>query len=101
MTKSNDGSFDTLELENFDHLSFVSFNKLEALFIWHKIYELLQEHDVEYYFIDEIVNKVIDGGIRTFVILMTIDDIRSITRLIQADHHFSDAIQDRLFVRRQ
>lgn len=120
MTEGMTSLLGTLELENFDHHPFVPFNKLETLFTRDKIYELLQQHGVEYYLIDEIVNNVIDEGIRTFVILTTIDDIRSITRFIKADHYsdvsldaklplketdisryFSDSVNDRLFVRRQ
>ena len=84
----------TLELENFDHRPFVPFNKLEALFTRDKTHKLLlQQHGVDFYLIDEIVNKVIDGGIRTFAILTAIDDIRSITRFIKEDH-YSDVSLD-------
>lgn len=110
----------TLELENFDHNPFVPFNKVEALFTRDKIHEILQQHDVEYYLIDEIVKRIINGGIRTFAILAAVHEIRSITRFIKADQfaevsldaklplketdisrYFSNPDKGRLFLRRQ
>ena len=110
----------TYELDNFNRNPFVPFNKLKALFTHNKVHELLRQHDVEYYLINETAIRIIDGGIRTFAVLAAIRDVRSITRFIREDQfsetpldaklplkeadisrYFSNPDKGRLFLRRQ
>ena len=72
-----------LELDNCDNRPFVPFNRLQELFTRKKICELIQYHVLEFHIIKEIVDKVSEGGLRTFVILVAAHDIGSITRFIK------------------
>lgn len=86
----------TYELDNFNRNPFVPFNELEALFTHNKINELLRQHDVEYYLINEMTIRIIDGNIRTFAVLAVIRDIRSITRFIKEDQFFETSLNAKL-----
>ncbi|KAL8856041.1 MAG: hypothetical protein Q9178_007350 [Gyalolechia marmorata] len=109
-----------LERENFEYKVFVPFNELKKLFTRDRVYELLRQHDIEFHLVDEIVGRVLNGGLKTFAILGAIQAIGSITRFIKKDQlsgdyldarlplkdtdiplYFSDLDKGKLFLRRQ
>lgn len=81
------------ELQNWEHKSFVPFSELKTLFTRDKVLELLRQHDLEFHLINETVDRVLDGGLRTFAVLADIQDIGSITRFIKEDQ-FSEISLD-------
>ena len=85
-----------LELENFEHKSFIPFSELEKLFTRDKVYELLQQYNLGFHLIDETVNRVLNGGLRTFAVLGTIYDIGNITRFIKEDQFSRVSLDARL-----
>ena len=109
-----------LELENFEHKSFIPFNELKNLFTRDKVYELLRQYDLHFHLINEAVDRVLDGGLRTFALLGAVQDIGSIARFIKEDQfsgvsldarlplqetdisrYFSNPEKGKLFLRRQ
>ncbi len=109
-----------LELENFEHKSFIPFSELKKLFTRDKVYELLRQYDIHFHLINETVDRVLDGGLRTFAVLGAVQDIGSITRFIKEDQfsgvsldarlplqgtdisrYFSNPEKGKLFLRRQ
>ena len=81
----------TLEVENFEHKWFIPFNELKRLFTRDKVYELLRQHDIEFYLIDDIVDQVLAGGLKTFAVLGAVQAIGSITRFVKEDQSSLDA----------
>ena len=61
-----------LELENFEHKSFIPFSELKKLFTRDKVYELLRQHDLHFHLINEIVDRVLDGDLRIFAVLRAV-----------------------------
>ena len=109
-----------LELENFEHKSFIPLSELKKLFTRDKVYELLRQYDLHFHLINETVDRVLDGGLRTFALLGAVQDIGSITRFIKEDQfsgfsldarlplqgtdisrYFSNPEKGKLFLRRQ
>ena len=76
---------DELELDNFDYRPFVPFNRLQELFTHETILEILQDHGLEFYVMNEVVDRVLEGGLRTFATLAAIGNIGSIMRFIKQD----------------
>ncbi|MCJ1436519.1 hypothetical protein MMC27_005898 [Xylographa pallens] len=110
----------TLELDNFEHRPFIPFSQLEVLFTREKIIELLQQHKLEFHILNEIVHRILGGGLRTFAVLAAIQDIGNVARFIKADQfsdisldsklplneadiprYFADPDKGKLFLRRQ
>ncbi|KAL9103274.1 MAG: hypothetical protein Q9163_001676 [Psora crenata] len=109
-----------LEVENFEHKSFIPFSELKDLFTRDKVYELLRQYDLHFHLINEVVDRVLDGGLRTLAVLGAVQDIGSITRFIKEDQfsgvpldarlplqetdisrYFSNPEKGKLFLRRQ
>ena len=84
------------------------------------MYELLRQCNLEFHLINETVDKVLDGGLRTFAVLGAVQDIGSVTRFIKEDQfsgvsldarlplqetdisrYFSNPEKGKLFLRRQ
>ena len=114
------GATSALELESFEHKSFIPFSELKKSFTRDKVYELLRQYDLHFHFINETVDRVLDGGLRTFALLGAVQDIGSITRFIKEDQfsgvsldarlplqgtdiswYFSNPEKGKLFLRRQ
>ena len=74
-----------LERDNFEHNPFIPFNELEKLFTHDRIYELLEQSNLDFHRIDETVNRVLNGGLRTFAILCAVYDVGNITQFIKED----------------
>ena len=85
-----------LELENFEHKSFIPFSELKKLFTRDKVYELLRQHDLHFHLINETVDRVLDGGLRTFAVLGAVQDIGSIMRFIKEDQFSGVPLDARL-----
>ena len=86
----------TLKLENYDHKSFISFQKLEVLFTRDKLLELVQQCDLKFYIVEEIINRVLEGGLRVFAILAAIHDIGSIEKFVKTDHYSESSLDAKL-----
>lgn len=86
----------TLERENFEYKVFIPFDELKKLFTRDRVYELLRQHDIEFHLVDEIVGRVLTGGLKTFAVLGAVQDIGSITRFIKKDQLSGDHLDARL-----
>lgn len=69
-----------LKVENFEHRKFFPYDKLETLFTGEKVLELPQQHGLESHLIDETLDRVLNGGLKSFAVLAAIQDISAITR---------------------
>ena len=60
-----------LGIENFEHKLFVPLNNLEETFTYKRIYSLIKQY-IEFYYINKIVNRVLNKDIRIFTVLAAV-----------------------------
>ena len=85
-----------LEVDNFNHRSFVPYDKLEQLFTREIVLELLQENGLKFYNVAETTSAVIDGGLRVFAILLAIRAVDNITHFSKADRSWGSPLDAKL-----
>ena len=84
------------KLENCDYKLFVPFPKLQVLFTREKLLELVQQCDLKFYIVEEIINRVLEGGLRTFATLAAIRNIESMEKFIKTDHYSGSPLDAKL-----
>lgn len=87
---------DALDIENFEHRSFIPFEKLQQLFTREKVEKLLETSDVKFYDREDIAKAILDGGRKVFAILASIQEISAITRFVERDSFGGNPLDARL-----
>ena len=85
-----------LERDNYENKQFVPFNELQRLFTQEKVTELLKQSKLLFHLHDEIINRVLYGGLKTFAVLTAIGEIDAISRFVRKDDGIGQPLDARL-----
>lgn len=84
------------EEENYEHRYFVPFSHLRRVLRRPVIRSLLDESGIEFYELNELVNRIAHGGLRLLGVLVYIDAVAAVKKFQELDHSLKQNLDARL-----